>query len=188
MKRTPLLAILMVAALGFGGLAYYVSTTPQAQRVPDDLRKPEPAKSSRNRPQVTTSATQTIHLPVVDGDKVTLSKEAVALQPGETVARRLAVAAVVANDQDRNLILGAEIKNGTAIVSLRRSMIGGIGSMQESTLITAWQVAFGQLKDVQKVQIEVDGRPIESLGHFEIDQPLSVVRDGAEVSPDSINP
>jgi hypothetical protein len=67
-------------------------------------------------------------------------------------------------------------------------MIGGIGSMQESTLITAWQVAFGQLKDVQKVQIEVDGRPIESLGHFEIDQPLSVVRDGAEVSPDSINP
>ena len=74
MKRTPLLAVLMVAALGFGGLAFYVSTTPQAQRVPNDLRKPEPTKASRNRPQVTTSASQVIHLPVVDGDKVTLSK------------------------------------------------------------------------------------------------------------------
>ena len=98
------------------------------------------------------------------------------------------MAAVAANDQDQNLVLGAEIKSGTAIVSLRRSMIGGIGSMQESTLITAWQVAFGQLKDVQKVQIEVDGQPIESLGHFEIDQPLSVVRDDSAGSSESIKP
>ena len=179
MKRSPVLAILLVAALGFGGLAYYVSSTPNAQRVPDDLRKPEPVKQSRNRPAQSTTASKMVRLPVVNGDKVTLKTESTPVMANETVARKLAEAAVTANDGDRNLVLGAEIRNGTAVISLRRSMIGGIGSMQEGTLITAWQVAFGQLKDVQKVQIEVDGHPIESLGHFEIDQPLSVVRDDA---------
>jgi len=182
------MAILMVAALGFGGLAYYVSSTPSAQRVPNDLRKPEPTKASRNRPPESTTTSNSVRLPVVNGEKVTLSRESVSLEPNEAIARKLAVAAVVANDGDRNLVLGAEIKDGTAVISLRRSMIGGIGSMQEGTLITAWQVAFGQLKDVQKVQIEVDGQPIESLGHFEIDQPLSVVRDDGPGSASPINP
>jgi hypothetical protein len=168
MKKTPSIVVMLVAALGFGGLAYYVSSSPSARNVPAEMRKPKEKVGGG------------FFIPSVDGENVTLSDEKLSKMNGVSDELALAQAAAKAAGSERSLVTGVKREGAQVTLELDSARVYDTGSMQESTLIKAWQVALGQLPGVQTLRLEVDGKPIESLGHFEVDQPIDVVKDAGK--------
>jgi len=168
MKKTPSIVVMLVAALGFGGLAYYVSSSPAARNVPAEMRKPKESVGGGFR------------IPSVDGENVTLSDEKLTKMYGVSDELALAQAAAKAAGANRSLVTGAKREGTQVTLALDSARIYDMGSLQEATLIKSWQLALGQLPGVQTLRLEADGRPIESLGHFEVDQPIAVLRDGGK--------
>jgi len=168
MKKTPSIVVMLVAALGFGGLAYYVSSSPSARNVPAEMRKPKEKVAGG------------FYIPSIDGENVTLSDEKLSKMNGVSDELALAQAAAKAAGSERSLVTGAKREGTQVTLALDSARVYDTGSMQESTLIKAWQLALGQLPGVQTLRLEVDGKPIESLGHFEVDQPIAVVKDAGK--------
>ena len=166
MKKTPSIVVMLVAALGFGGLAYYVSSSPSARNVPAEMRKPKEKVGGG------------FLIPTVDGENVSLSNEKLTKMNGVSDELALAQAAAKAAGAERSLVTGAKREGSQVTLSLDSARIYDMGSMQESTLIKSWQLALGQLAGVQTLRLEADGKPIETLGHFEVDQPIAVLREG----------
>jgi len=182
--------LLLVGAMGAVAVAAYVQSTPDARRVPDDLRKPEPAAqvsktndaeptaarphrqdSSPRRPDQTS-----LMVPTLDGQNVVLRAASDGPSRGEDPKVFVANAALRAVKVDGARALGVQVKDGVAVIDFNPALEQGFGSMEEGTLIKALQMGMGQFKDVDKVQIMVEGKPIESLGHFELTDPLPVIR------------
>lgn len=197
-------AILLVLAgtLGVGALAYYVKSTPDASRVPDEIRvvrdsekgtKPEPTKELTDAKPAHPEPTREIHaarvrLPVFGDDisDMALDKRETTVPSGQDGMRFVAQRIVDAAHFDGARALGVDVRDHVAIVSYNGAVAKGMGSMEEGAFLRALQVGFGQFTQIDKVSVESDGQPLQS-GHVDLSEPLPVVRPGA-TSPEGGEP
>lgn len=174
--------VAIVCAMGFGATAYYVSNTPSAQRVPDEIRRPVPTSSGSDEvkkpePDVSTSVRpeELVWVPAIRGESVMLAAEKVAVPAGAD-AKKFVVEQAMATCKIDARILGVEVKGGIAALDFNQDIQKGFGSMEEAAFIKSLQLGLGQFKDVDKFQVFVDGQAIDSLGHFELSGPVDVER------------
>lgn len=193
--------LILVGGVGVGALAFYVKSTPAAAKVPQELRRAEtaqrppqatfvpPTDEVEKPPKALTTKpveADAVHLPVF-GDEISemaLAKEATPVPKGGDAMRFVASKVAEAAHLDGARVLGIQIRDHVAIVSYNAALQKGLGSMQEGAFFHALQVGFGQFTDVDKITVEADGEPLQS-GHFDLSQPLSVIRPGERSSGES---
>lgn len=195
--RAAILFVL-VGGLGVGALAYYVKSTPNASRVPDEVRmvkipqgvtssRPPEIETEKPRPKKASKAAEaeTVRLPVFGDDIADMelaAKETTVPGGGDAmrfVAGRIAEAAHL----DGARVLGVEVRDHVAFVSYNDAVQQGMGSMNEGAFLKALQIGFGQFSSVDKVAVEANGHPLES-GHVDLSEPLAVIRPGEKPAPD----
>lgn len=79
-------------------------------------------------------------------------------------------------------LLGVEVKDGLAKVDFSREFRDNFtgGSEGEALIIAVILRTMAQFDEVKRVQILVEGKPIDSLGHADLSQPLDVRMVGSE--------
>lgn len=79
-------------------------------------------------------------------------------------------------------LLGVQVKDGLANVDFSREFRDNFtgGSEGEALIIAVILRTMAQFDEVKKVQILVEGKPIDSLGHADLSQPLDVRMVGSE--------
>jgi len=175
--------VAMVCALGFGATAYYVANTPEARRVPDDIRRTAPVgtpssgqgKTPEPDVQTTVRPEDQVWVPALQGETVALAAQKEPVPAGTNPHRFVVERSLSACKIDAR-ILGVEVKGGIAALDFNRDLQKGYGSMEEATFIKALQLGLGQFPEIEKFQIFVDGQTVDSLGHFELSGPIEVER------------
>jgi hypothetical protein len=81
--------------------------------------------------------------------------------------------------------IGVEVKERVALIDFNPALTEGFGSMEEANLIKALQMSLGQFKEIDSFQVVIEGQVLDSLGHFEIDSPVPVIRPGKPVSDEA---
>ena len=189
--------LILVGGLGLGTLAYYVKTTPEAARVPDEVRVLPKAKRPQTsvapvvedeKPKVAksrTSRAERVRLPVFGDDisDMELAKGETAVPSGGDAMRYVAERIVEASHFDGTRVLDVQVRDHVAFVQFNDAVGRGMGSMQEGAFLRAFQVGFGQFADVDKVALESEGKPLES-GHVDLNEPLAVIRPGEKAPAD----
>jgi hypothetical protein len=139
--------------------------------------RPAPKPDSDNSATNDKPGAQTALLtPDVHGENVILAASTVQPAAGEEPAVFLANASLKAVHSDSAKALSVRVKNRIALIEFSPEIEDGFGSFQEANFIKALQMSLGQLPDVDKFQILVNGQPIESLGHFEVSDAQDVIR------------
>ena len=178
--------LVLLGAMGAGVLAYYVQSNPSAQRVPAALRRPEPEVHSSAHAQSHPSATVEVEtkpvdgtlVPKLEGNNVRLVSPEKAPLEGEDPKTFVASHVLTAAGLDAVRCLGVQVKDGVALVEFSKELEDGVGSMEEGDFVKMLEVGFGQFSDVKSVQILVNGKPVDSLGHLELGDPLPVSAPG----------
>ncbi len=181
----PLIFLGLIAAMGLGALAYYISNNPSTQTIPMEYRRTRSSaqlKPIHKGPNVeVTTSTAKVGGPLVAsivGDQVLLKPFSGQAPPGaepKLLALQETINGFKLNDVR---ILGVDVQARNALVEITPAIHDGMGSMQEAKFLEALQRVMGQFPDVDKVQIMVDGKPLDSLGHFETADPMPVIRPG----------
>jgi hypothetical protein len=174
-QKAALFGAFLVSALGLGALASYVQNTPEARRVPPEIRR-----ESSNRPATPTlnqepMAMSTVRFAEVKNGKVVLS--------GRTPIPKSTGPALFATNRSLESmgaanakVLSIEIENGIALLNANSAMLEGFGSLQESEVIEALSLTLGQFPNVKGFTISVEGTQLDTLGHFELENPVPVTR------------
>ncbi|MEZ0327604.1 MAG: GerMN domain-containing protein [Fimbriimonas sp.] len=185
-RGTKAVVVTMVVALvGVAAIAAYVQMTPGAGRVPDELRRQEPAVS-RPGPTAEVKATPRHHrseeamlfVPALDGTDVKLGGQLSLVPNGMDQKTHLVTETFKSLGVPEGKALKCEVKSGVAIIDVNAAMVEhGYGSMEEGNMIKALQLALGQFPEVEKFQLMQDGQPIE-LGHLDLSEAVNVTRPG----------
>jgi spore germination protein GerM len=82
---------------------------------------------------------------------------------------------------------GIKLVDGVATVDFSREFQSNFhgGDTQEAQTINSILLTLGQFPDIDKVQILVEGKPIEALSQLSIADPLPVIRADTPAVPDS---
>ncbi len=181
-----------MGALGFAAMAAYVQFSPRHSQTVAQVSTPytgdvptppvalqAKGSSSDDAPPAATK----FLLPQVSGDDVALAASSQGPAAGEEPAVFLANASLRAVHADGPKALSVKIKDRIALLDFSPEIEDGFGSSQEASFIKALQVSLGQLPGVDKFQILVNGQPIESLGHFEVTDPIEVTRSAVPATP-----
>ncbi|MDX2064793.1 MAG: hypothetical protein SFX74_03515 [Fimbriimonadaceae bacterium] len=177
-SRATLLAAIVVASLGFGALAYYVQNTPAAKRVPDDQRVNVVAPIRSENGDAPPRPSVTVRIAEVRNGVVRLG-ESVPVGDGEGPARVALSRTLDRLDLANASIVGLAIKDRHAVIEVNDGFTAGMGSTTESYVIEAFQLALGQFSTVDTFEIQLSGVRLDSLGHFELENPMRVKRPNA---------
>lgn len=190
--------LILVGGLGVGSLAYYVKTTPQASRVPNEVRverkeKPRPSPAAERPRQATqgtkTSHSDTVRLPAFGDDisDMQLDAKETPVPSGQNAMKFLAQAIVDGAHWTGARALGVEVRDHVAVVQYNGEVGKGMGSMEEGAFLRALQIGFGQFRDIDRVSVESDGEPLQS-GHVDLTEPLPVIRPGEKGTEEGPTP
>lgn len=181
-----LLILLFIGVVVLAATGAYVQLLPHAhpqqsslaqdERPSDDDSPTKPQGRPDKAPPTKEPSQQALMLPVVHGEDVVLSSAADQPAQGEEPAVFLANASLKAVHAEGARALSVQIKDRVALIDFSSEIQDGMGSSQEANFLKALQVSLGQLPDVDKVQITIGGQPIESLGHFDANEPIEVIR------------
>jgi Sporulation and spore germination len=185
--------LVLIGAMGAGVLAYYVQSNPSAQRVPAAIRKPEVevhASTHVTKPptasvEVEAKPVDVVRVPKLDGGNVSLVAPETAPAEGEDPKTFVASHVLTAAGLTNVRCLGVQVKESVALVEFSKELTDGVGSMEEGDFVKMLEVGFGQFSDVKKVQILIDGKPVDTLGHLELTDPLPVSEPGPVASSEA---
>lgn len=185
-------AVLLLTVVGVGGLAAYVGLNPKAAHVTSSTPPAAPDVSVRTQPDAerqpqAPAAGLTLLVPSVVENDVKLGKEAD--QPPSGVAPEVSLInqTLGALQVDGARALGIEVKERVAMVSFNPGIEKGYGTIEEGHLIKALRMALGQFKDIDKFQLLVEGKVVDSLGNIDLTTPVPVLRPGQADPPDTGN-
>jgi hypothetical protein len=184
---------MLIGACGVGALAWYVKGNPDAAHVPADLRRETPAEArvDLERPQPAKSEAeekapaqeQTVLVPVIEDDKLASDMKEATVPDGKD-AKVYIVEQIAKSDGVEAHVLGVDVHNGVAVVNFAKGIDDGMGSDQEALFITALQKAFAQFPEVQKLELDSENHPLDSLGgHIDLTEGLPVTRTDSKPSP-----
>jgi hypothetical protein len=167
-------ALLVVGLVGGVMIGAYVVNTPDALRVRDSDRRVKPAPSVTSR---TNSSPQVFRHKVV-GTDVIYEQSPADIPPGADakvwVVNEFLKSSGIASADAR--LLGADVRDGIAYLDFNKAFNTTYGSEEESILVNGILATMAQFPDVQKVQFQVEGEPLDTLGHIELTDPQPVVQ------------
>lgn len=193
-KTTAVWIVMLLAVAGVAGIAAYVTHTPRL--VPPVSGEPnEPslnhAKTSA-QPPARHGATIIVFTPSMGADGISFSRAMAEVPEGED-AKVFAVnaflkAAQIAPPDAR--ALGVEMRDdGTAAIGFNQAFARSYGSFEEKSLLDGFAATLGQFAEVKTIRLEVEGRPITSLGSTDLSAAIPVMRpDAVPSKPTDQNP
>lgn len=182
-NRNPnglLYSLLLIGAMGTAALSYYAGRPPANTVAPTEQRSerlPE-HQEKKDRPAVKKDDVTVLKPNVSKEGDITFEKHTEKVPAGEdkyvySINRFL---------QEGNLVgpaakaLSAKLNGDTLTIDFSPELLSGYSSTDEGTIVNGITTAAGQFPEVNKVQITVEGQPIDSLGHLELAQPLPIQR------------
>ena len=177
-SKNGLIGTLLVVGLVGGVLVgAYVISTPNAQRVQDSQRRGKQVPSPDV--EVTRPVQQRPHTfkpAFVDGDLV-LSQQPIEIPAGQD-AKVFSVNEFLANAQIApagSRLLGVQVKDGVAYLDFNKDFDSTYGTAEEQVLVNGILAVMAQFPDVQKVQFQIEGRAMETMGNIDLSFPQPVV-------------
>lgn len=187
----PLAATLIVIGIALvGGLAAFVRYS-GADRVPENLRNPNPrGEASTERTEATPAPRVEVIVfsPEFVGEELRF-KSAKRPVPKGTDPHVFAVDEYLAGLSfvpKTARVKQFAVKDGAATLDLDPSIQAGYGSDDEIVVVGGMLTALGQFPDVKTVLFLVDGQPLDSLGNIDLTTPRPVRRPGA--TPERTSP
>lgn len=179
---------MLFAALGVAVFAAYVNSTPAAQRVAPDLRKPEKdavvrphdrisRPKSSGGPSVEVQTEPSVFVATFDGDNVKLVP-AHAAPSGENPMQYALNSTLKNLHMDAVKVIGVDVKERVALIDFNPALTEGMGSQEEANFMEALRLTLGQFKEIDKFQMRVDGEFVEEFGHETYEGPQDVKRSG----------
>lgn len=169
------LILIFSAASALGVLAYYATTV--GRLVPEDeLRNPEAvAESSEETVETATEAKEVTVYSLVPGQTIEFESR-VEVVPEGTDPFLYAVNSYIDSlgYESSARAKKTSIEADLAKIDFGTGIQKGYGSMEEVGLVRGLLATASQFEGVQRLQILVDGSPIESFGHLEIMDPIPV--------------
>jgi len=172
--------LFLVGIAGAAGVAYYVveiKPTADAELHKAAAPQPEPAPVKRmsEKPQ---AEQVTVYTPASSGMDVTFTPGSQDLPAGadpKVFALNAYLKLVPAVPQGAE-VTGVVVVSGTATVNGNKAFgEASYGSMDEKLVLDGICATLGQFSDVEKVVIQVEGKPIDSLGHADLTVPMDVI-------------
>ncbi|RYG34230.1 hypothetical protein EON81_16095 [bacterium] len=173
------------AALGVGAMATYMAKTPEAMKVAPEVRREEsdkPTKTPAQEPQSVVAPKPVggeFRLPIVKDDTIVLDEKPISTN---TPIKAVAEASLQAAGIEDVRLLGARMSRGTIVLDFSSKLIDGVGSMQEGRFIDALTQGMRQVKGAERISLFSDGKPIETLGHIQWGESISL-KEGEEPQP-----
>lgn len=180
-NRGLVATILVLSLVGGVLLGAYVMTSPDAQRVPDALRKQSPATAKPGGKKALVAQ--------YVGEKLTMVKHDVAVPPGQDervflINGFLASSGIAPADARA---LGVDVRDRVAFVDFNGAFDRTYGAEDEGILVNGILATLGQFEDIDRVQLQVNGTPLSTLGNLDLSFPQPVLRAGeseaVDVSP-----
>lgn len=178
MKNRPLLIVVLIIAVGMCVvLGMYLAGQDSAAPTGTSVEEPGLAKDGvqKNR-QVT------VYRVVVENNQPRL-REKVASVSGDPVEAALKELIGQGDELDSTnpiprgtRLLGVDVKDGVATVDFSREFRDNFkgGSEGEALLLTVITKTLQQFDEVKTVRLLVEGKPLETLGHADLSEPLDV--------------
>ena len=182
------MVLMLMGALGVGALAWYVKSDPKAAHVAQiapsaDYTESKPPIHHRRKVEDTEDKTGApVQVPELQGDKVALTSDKVEVPDGEDAKKFIAEAVVKDISLENVKVLGVEVRHGVAVINFGGDIDAGMGSQQEGRMLTELQMGFGQFPEVRRIEIDKEGERLDSLGHIDLTEPISVIRPGESES------
>ncbi len=186
------LAILMLTVFGAGGLAAYVRLNPAAAHVQVQDRQTHPDVSISTKPvadpEQAPTASSDLLVPVVAENDVKLGKAAQVPQEGVRPEVSLINETLASLKVEGARAIGIDVQDRHAVVSFTPEIEQGYGTIEEGYLIKGLSIALGQFKDIDKFQIAVNGKIVDSLGNIDLATPVEVIREGQSTTKKKKSP
>jgi hypothetical protein len=184
-NRGAIIAAFLLSAVGLAGVATYVMQTPQAQRVPDAMRRQSNTETPNQPDAPVAEKMQKVRFVKLNGEKLELSAPVeIPISKGPALYSTNETIQALGLTEIR--CLGIDIDHGVATLSMNPAVESGFGSMAESEFIEALSKNLGQFENIDSFRLTVEGTTIESLGHFEIENPTKVIRPSGTPSESSL--
>lgn len=171
----PMLGLMIVGICGLGALAAYVKFS-GASTVPDDMRKvPNLQQPANNKDSSNDSKVQLI-TPSRNGEDLKLGKHESTVPAGEdprlfAVNHFLRESKIVPDDAKA---VGIDVKDGLANIDVTPSFNQTYGTFDEEALLKGICESLAQFKDIDKVQFNVEGKVVSTLGNVDLSEPIPV--------------
>lgn len=170
-----LLALMLLSAVGVAALAAYIKLAP-ADRVPEGLRRPKVDVSQV--PAMPSTPSASFLTPYFEQGELRFRSESRPVAAGEDPK------VAVLNDYLRATgivgegvsVLSVSVVAGLATVSFGEGLPAGLSSQDEATLVNGIRAVLGQFPEVERVELMSNGSPVDTFGHFELTEPLEVIR------------
>lgn len=180
-KRTSvvtLLATLAISAVSFGALTYYVvNRPPSVNPLTGETTSSASRQATADEPVRRESVES--HSPSYAGGEFSTRTESTRVPAGQDP---VVFAANNYLDKLKNVpknvdITSVKIKDKIATVNFNKEMQGvSFGSEDEQIFVEGLLKVLGQFPEISNVLFTIDGRRIETFGHFEVIDPVPVQR------------
>lgn len=187
-SKAIVIGMLALGLAGVGALAIYVQG--HAKAVTDQRADVEPVMTKPiEAPKETTTKVATertvVLTPVMKGMDLTFTQETKDVPQGEephVFAVNEYLHKIPAVPRDARL-LAFELENRMAILSFNDKFVNaGFGSEDEKAVLDGIAATMGLDSAIDSVQIESDGRKVDTLGHADLSDPMPAIRpDGTVV-------
>jgi hypothetical protein len=179
LPNKALIGIVAIAALGVTALAAYVRMVPHAT-----VPKEQPAASAPIvvPPPVVTpkreSVMVTVYNPSMSASGISFEAQQSAVPEGAdpkafAVSEFLKAAQITpANAR----LLAVQVIDGVAHLGFNRDFDRTYGTFEEKSLLDGFAAALGQFSDVNSYVLEIDGKPVATLGSVSLGEPVLVIR------------
>lgn len=170
----PIWVLLCIGVFGLGALAAYVKYSGAATVLPEDrLRVAGPQGKSAEQPK-----SVTVLKPHYEDDKLLFNKEEHPVPEGVnamvfSVNQFLEKSQVAPKDARA---VSCSVKDGVATIEFSKAFDRTYGTEDEHTLLDGILTTMGQFGEVESVQFDVEGQPLETLGNVDLTTPQPVMR------------
>lgn len=185
-KQSFIIIIVIIAALGAGIYAFMFAGYHAS--VPDN---PVTVNTIKNTaPKQLPERTVSIYMVGVDNNQLVLKPLEITINASDEPVEAVMQAFV---EQQDTADLGNPIPDGTRIESVKvdgdlaeinfsKEFVDGFsgGSDEESLLIKAITKTVGQFDHIHKIMLKADGKPVNTLGHLDISEPIMIDDTGLE--------
>lgn len=179
-------SLLLISLVGGAVMGAYVVTTPNARKVPADLRRED--RTSAKSPDKVHAL-----VPRMNGHDLSFEKHDVTAPDG--VDRRV----FVVNEYLKELhskdignakarAIGIDVRDGTAYLDFNSSFEETYGTEDEATVVNGILTTLGQFPEIERVQFEIEGKAMDSLGDLDLSTPQPVIRPGKPLPSGALAP
>ncbi len=175
-----LIVLLLAGAVGVFAVGAYIKHTPEAQDVPAPLLRRSSPPETTDRPthqQPTVPSSATVLIPSSSGGNLTFDEKTEKVPDGSDPIV-FAINRYLENTHfvpDNARAVGCNVKDGIAFISFTEGMQQKTyGSSDEATLLQGICKTLSHFPSIDKVQFEIEGKPMDPIGNVDISVPLDV--------------